>query len=164
MWATRSAVGIDEANHGLILIRALHLERSHDATGPNPVADRHQATRDLVVRVSTPPVAARLRRSGGRLIHIECLPDARGDAVHQDTAPGLEASRDGWLQRLQESNQIFPILRGELQAKLVPLDGARTHVEASGHVVALQARRIEPLLKRFRLAGMAERVAIPNAA
>ena len=86
-------VRIDEADNSLVLVCALHLQRPHGAACPDPVADRNQATRSLMVRVPTPSAAPRLQGFGGSIVHIEGLSDAHGDAVHQDTADGLHVLR-----------------------------------------------------------------------
>ena len=51
-------IRIDEADHGAVLAGALDLQRPHGAPSPDPVAERLQAARGLVIRIAAPPVAA----------------------------------------------------------------------------------------------------------
>src|SRR6516225_1594338 len=60
-------------------------------------------------------------------------------------------------------NQVLPVARGKPQPEFVAFDWTRSQVEALGHIVVSQARRVQPFFERIRLAVMAEAIAVPYA-
>lgn len=71
-------VGIDEADHSAVLADPDHLERTHGAPGPKPVAERLKAARPLVVRIAALSVAAGLEWLGNFVVDVQPAGDPVG--------------------------------------------------------------------------------------
>ena len=86
----RNEIGlrIYEPNDCAVLIGVLHFKGPHRPPGPEPVTQRLQAVRNLVVRVSAMSVPAWLERLRGLIVSVQALSDSLRDGIADSGANG----------------------------------------------------------------------------
>jgi hypothetical protein len=84
---------VEKANYSAVLIGGQDLEAPQGLAAPGPVADGLKAPRNLVIRVATPTVAARLQWGCRLVVDVLTALDAHADCVHHHLREALHLAK-----------------------------------------------------------------------